>query len=72
MCKSFSEIVIDLEGPQRALSWGGSARQIRMFVFCAMFELMYCWIYMRLPNNNLEYVRIDPGDSTNTCRKPLQ
>ena len=64
--------MIDLEGPQRTLSWGGSARQIHMFPFCAMFELMYCWMYIRHPNNNLEYGRIDPGDSTNTHRKPLQ
>jgi len=42
------------------------------FVFCAMFELMYFWMYMKYPNDNLEYDRIDPGDSNNSYRKPLQ
>ena len=75
MCESFSKIVTDLEGPRQALSSGGSARQIGNFSFCAMFELMYFWIYMRYPNNNLEYDRIDPGDSNNrppTYRKTLK
>jgi len=71
-CESFNEIVICLEGPHRALILGGSARQIGKFAFCAMFELMYFWMYMRYPNNNLEYGRIDFGDSNNTYRKTLQ
>jgi len=50
----------------------GSARQIGNFAFCAMFEMMYAWMYMRYPNDNLEYDRIDPGDSNNTYRKTLE
>ena len=65
MCESFSEIVIDLEGPQRPLRWGGSVRETRVFAFCALFELKYCWIYTRLPNDNLEDERNKPGDSIN-------
>jgi len=37
-----------------------------------MFELMYFWMYMRYPNNNLEFDRIDPRDFKNTYAKTLQ
>ena len=72
MCESFSKIVIYLEGPHQALSSGGSPGKIGNFAFCAMFELMYFWMYMRYPNNNLEYDRRGPGDSNNIDRKTLQ
>ena len=62
--------VIDLEGPHRALSFGGSARQICNFAFYA--KLMYFWMYMRYPNNNSECDRTDPVDSKNTYGKTLQ
>lgn len=68
MCKSFSEIVIVLEGPQRGLSWGGVSTESSHTSFFAKFELMYCWIYLSYLNNILDNGRFLSEENNNINR----